>query len=64
MTFCFVSGSHTASAEKGKLMWARVKDKTENALMQLPFKREYNFRPVACCHISPQKIVGLFILLL
>lgn len=45
MTFCYVSGSHTDSSEKGKLMWARVKGKTENALMKLPFKNEYNFRP-------------------
>ena len=45
MVFCFVSGSHTDSSEKGKLMWARVKGKTENALMALPFKHEYNFRP-------------------
>lgn len=45
MVFCFVSGSHTDSSEKGKMMWARVKGKTENALMALPFKNEYNFRP-------------------
>lgn len=45
MVFCFVSGSHTDSSEKGKIMWARVKGKTENALMALPFKAEYNFRP-------------------
>lgn len=45
ITFCFISGSHTDSSESGKLMWARVKGKTENALMQLPFSKEYNFRP-------------------
>ncbi|MEP6676590.1 MAG: NAD-dependent epimerase/dehydratase family protein [Ferruginibacter sp.] len=45
MVFTFVSGSHTDSSEKSKMMWARVKGKTENALMQLPFKGEYNFRP-------------------
>ena len=45
MTFCYVSGSGTDSSEKGKSMWARVKGRTENALMQLPFKRVYNFRP-------------------
>jgi hypothetical protein len=45
MTFCYVSGSGTDSTEKGKRMWARVKGKTENALMRLPFKRVYNFRP-------------------
>lgn len=41
----YVSGSHTDSSEKGRLMWARVKGRTENDLMKLPFKSEYNFRP-------------------
>ncbi|WP_316848027.1 NAD-dependent epimerase/dehydratase family protein [Pedobacter psychrodurus] len=45
MVFNFVSGSHTDSTEKGKIMWARIKGKTENALMKLPFKAQYNFRP-------------------
>jgi uncharacterized protein YbjT (DUF2867 family) len=45
MIFGFVSGNLTDSTEKGSLMWARVKGKTENALMKLPFKKEYNFRP-------------------
>ncbi|WP_175633933.1 NAD-dependent epimerase/dehydratase family protein [Pedobacter ghigonis] len=45
MVFNFVSGGHTDSTEKGKVMWARVKGKTENALMKLPFKAQYNFRP-------------------
>lgn len=45
MVFNFVSGGHTDSTEKGKIMWARVKGKTENALMKLPFKAQYNFRP-------------------
>ncbi|MBL7813930.1 MAG: NAD-dependent epimerase/dehydratase family protein [Saprospiraceae bacterium] len=45
MTFCYISGGGTDSTEKGKLMWARVKGKTENDLMKLPFKRVYNFRP-------------------
>jgi nucleoside-diphosphate-sugar epimerase len=39
MTFCYVSGSGTDSTEQGKLMWARVKGKTENKLMQLPLKK-------------------------
>ena len=43
--FTYVSGSHTDSSEKGRLMWARVKGKTENDLAKLPFKGEYNFRP-------------------
>ena len=45
MTFCYVSGSGADSTEKGKSMWARVKGKTENKLMQLPFKKTYLFRP-------------------
>jgi uncharacterized protein YbjT (DUF2867 family) len=45
MTFCYVSGAGTDSTEKGKLMWARVKGKTENDLMKLPFKRAFGFRP-------------------
>jgi hypothetical protein len=45
MIFSFVSGSHTDSSGKGKIMWARVKGRTENALMRLRFKMEYNFRP-------------------
>ena len=45
MIFCYVSGASTDGTEKGKLMWARVKGKTENDLMKLPFKKVYNFRP-------------------
>lgn len=45
MTFCYVSGGSTDSTEKGKVMWARVKGKTENDLTKLPFKAVYNFRP-------------------
>jgi uncharacterized protein YbjT (DUF2867 family) len=45
MVFTYISGSHTDSSEKGRLMWARVKGKTENNLMKLGFKGEYNFRP-------------------
>ena len=43
MTFCYISGSGTNSS--GKLMWQRVKGKTENDLVKLPFKQVYNFRP-------------------
>jgi uncharacterized protein YbjT (DUF2867 family) len=45
MTFCYISGAGTDSTEKGRSMWARVKGKTENALLQLPFKKVYLFRP-------------------
>ena len=45
MTFCYISGAGTDSSEKGRIMWARVKGKTENDLMRLSFKQVYNFRP-------------------
>jgi uncharacterized protein YbjT (DUF2867 family) len=44
MTFIFVSGSGTDSSEKGRAMWARVKGRTENALLKLPIQA-YMFRP-------------------
>jgi hypothetical protein len=40
-----LSGTGTDSTERGKSMWARVKGKTENHLLQLPFKKAYMFRP-------------------
>ena len=43
-TFCYVSGTGTDSSERGRSMWARVKGKTENALLALPL-RAYMFRP-------------------
>lgn len=45
MTFVFVSGAGTDSTERGRSMWARVKGQTENALLRLPFKAAYMFRP-------------------
>ena len=45
MTFVFISGGGTDSTERGKSMWARVKGKTENALLALPFKAAFMFRP-------------------
>lgn len=45
MTFIYVSGAGTDSSEQGRTMWARVKGKTENALLRLPFKGAYMFRP-------------------
>jgi uncharacterized protein YbjT (DUF2867 family) len=45
MTFVYVSGQGTDSSERGKVMWARVKGATENALLALPFKAAYMFRP-------------------
>jgi uncharacterized protein YbjT (DUF2867 family) len=45
MTFCYISGAGTDSTEKGSSRWARVKGKTENDLMKLPFRDVYAFRP-------------------
>ena len=45
MVFTYVSGAGTDSSEQGRVMWARVKGRTENALLKLPFKGAYIFRP-------------------
>jgi uncharacterized protein YbjT (DUF2867 family) len=47
MVFIYVTGRGTDSTEQGRLMWARVKGKTENDLLKLPFKAAYMFRPAA-----------------
>jgi len=47
MTFVFVSGAGADSTGQGRVMWARVKGQTENALLRLPFKSVYVFRPAA-----------------
>ena len=47
MTFSYVSGAHTDSTERGSSMWARVKGRTENALLRMPFKAAYLYRPGA-----------------
>jgi uncharacterized protein YbjT (DUF2867 family) len=47
MTFIYVSGMGTDSSERGRSMWARVKGKTENDLLRLPFKAAYMIRPGA-----------------
>ncbi|MBN2174844.1 MAG: hypothetical protein JW731_11980 [Bacteroidales bacterium] len=47
ITFTYVSGQGTDSTEKGRMMWARVKGKTENDLLNLGFKDAYMFRPGA-----------------
>jgi hypothetical protein len=44
-TFCYVSGAGTDSCENGRIMWARVKGKTENRLLQLFPGKAYMFRP-------------------
>lgn len=45
MAFIYVSGTGTDSAEQSRMMWARVKGKTENDLLKLPFRAAYMFRP-------------------
>lgn len=56
-TFLYVSGSGTDSSEKGRLMWARVKGKTENDLIKMDFKNVYNFRPAFMKATAGQKHV-------
>lgn len=45
MTFCYVSGVGTDSTERGRTMWARVKGRTENAILGMGFRAAYMFRP-------------------
>jgi uncharacterized protein YbjT (DUF2867 family) len=45
MVFVYVSGASTDSSERGRVMWARVKGQAENALLALPFRAKYMFRP-------------------
>ena len=45
MSFCYISGAGTDSSEKGRSRWARVKGKTENDLMHLPFQQVFGVRP-------------------
>ena len=52
-----VSGSHTDGTEQGKVMWARVKGKAENALMRLPLRGVYNMRPGLMKPVAGQKNV-------
>jgi uncharacterized protein YbjT (DUF2867 family) len=55
LCFCYVSGKSTDSTEKGNVMWARVKGKTENDLMKLGFAKQFNFRPGAMLPFPGQK---------
>jgi uncharacterized protein YbjT (DUF2867 family) len=45
MTFIYISGTGTDSSERSRMMWARVKGKTENDLLKMPFRTAYMFRP-------------------
>ena len=47
MTFNYVSGQGTDSSENGRTMWARVKGRTENALLAMGFRQAFMFRPGA-----------------
>lgn len=55
IVFNFISGYKTDSTEKGKVMWARIKGKTENALMKMFPGKEYNFRPALMKPMPGQK---------
>jgi uncharacterized protein YbjT (DUF2867 family) len=57
LVLTYVSGASTDSTEKGRTMWARVKGRTENALMRLPYKGAYNFRPALMTPKPGQKHV-------
>lgn len=58
MSFFYVSGAGTDSSEKGRVMWTRVKGKTENDLMKLPFKQVLAFRPGLMKFTEGQKNVS------
>jgi uncharacterized protein YbjT (DUF2867 family) len=45
ISFSYISGMSTDSSEKGSIMWARVKGKTENDLKKMGFRDSYSFRP-------------------
>ena len=55
MVFVHVTGARTDGTEQGKVMWARVKGKAENALMRLGFRAVYNFRPGLMKPVPGQK---------
>jgi uncharacterized protein YbjT (DUF2867 family) len=52
LTFCYISGAGTDSSEKGRSMWARIKGRTENYILNLGFRRAFAFRPAI---IQPTK---------
>jgi uncharacterized protein YbjT (DUF2867 family) len=61
MVFVYVSGAMTDSSEKGRVMWARVKGRTENALTRCGFRAVYNFRPGMMRAMPGQKnLPGLY----
>ena len=60
MVFNYVSGMYTDSTESGKIMWARVKGKTENTIRKLGFRAAYNFRPGFMKPVEGQKNIKWF----
>ena len=58
MVFDYVTGAHTNS--NGKQMWQKVKGRTEEALMQLGFAGQYNFRPGFMKPVQGQRNVRWF----
>jgi len=64
MTFFYLSGLYADSSEDGKIMWARVKGKTENALLKLRFRDVYSFRPGFIIPLKAQKNTRLIYKLL
>lgn len=55
MVMNHVSGASTDGTGQGRVMWARVKGRTENALAQLPFKAVFNYRPGLMLPMPGQK---------
>ncbi len=60
LVFCYVSGYGTDSTEKGKTMWARVKGRTENKLIEMFGKGAYMFRPGYMKPVKGQKNILKF----
>src|SRR6188768_2091007 len=57
MVLTHISGAHTDGTEQSKVMWAVVKGRAENAMMRLPFRAVYNFRPGFMSPVAGQKHV-------
>jgi uncharacterized protein YbjT (DUF2867 family) len=60
MIMTHITGAHTDGTEKGRVMWARVKGRAENALMKLPLAEVYNFRPGLMKPTPEQKSIKTF----
>lgn len=60
MVFNYVSGAHSDRTESGKIMWAKVKGRTENALRKMGFRTVYNLRPGFMKPVEDQQNVKWF----